>query len=94
MLPVAVRQPVKLGGNPQVGGLFTAGGVDPAVADVGVVSDVGTLCVVAGIFLHAADACAAGQHFGDGLHFDITQAAGIQKASPALYVPLDDQGLI
>lgn len=25
MLPVTVRQPVKLGGNPQIGGLFTAG---------------------------------------------------------------------
>ncbi|KKF37918.1 hypothetical protein SY86_19505 [Erwinia tracheiphila] len=43
-----------------------------------------TLRVVAGILFHAADAGAAGQHFCDGFNFDITQAAGIQKGSPAL----------
>lgn len=32
--PVAVRQAVKLSGNPEVGGLFTAGETGPAVAGV------------------------------------------------------------
>lgn len=74
MLPVAVRQPVKLRGNPQVGGLFTAGRAGSAVTGVGDVSDVRALRVVAGILFHAADAGAAGQHFCDGFDFDITQA--------------------
>lgn len=39
MLPAAVRQPVKLGGNPQIGGFFAAGRADTAVAGVGDVSD-------------------------------------------------------
>lgn len=33
--PVAVRQAVKLSGNPQVGGLFAAGGAGAAVAGIG-----------------------------------------------------------
>lgn len=33
--PVAVRQAVELGGNPQVGGLFTTGGAGTAVAGIG-----------------------------------------------------------
>nr|WP_249941197.1 hypothetical protein [Escherichia coli] len=28
--------------------------------------------------------CAAGQHFGDGFHFDIAQTARIQEGCPAL----------
>ncbi len=41
MYPVAVRQAVKLSGNPQVGCLFTAGGTDPAVSGVGDVFNTG-----------------------------------------------------
>ncbi|KKF38014.1 hypothetical protein SY86_00280 [Erwinia tracheiphila] len=81
MLPVAVWQLVKLRGYPQVGGFFTAGRTGPAVAGVGDVPDVRALRVVAVILLHAADAGAAGQHFGDGFDFDIAQAAGGRRLS-------------
>ncbi|MNO98801.1 hypothetical protein D3C76_905580 [compost metagenome] len=84
MYPVAVRQAVKLGGNPQVGGLFTTGGAGPAVAGVGDVFHVVAAGIIAAIFLHAADAGAAGEHFCDGLDFDIAQTTRIKKRSPAL----------
>ncbi len=82
--PVAVRQAVKLSGNPEVGCLFTAGGTGPAVAGVGDIFNMPAAGIIAAIFLHAADAGAAGEHFGDGFDFDITQAACIQEGSPAL----------
>lgn len=82
--PVAVRQAVKLGGNPQVGSLFTTGGTGPAVAGVGDVFYVVATGIIAAIFLHAADAGAAGEHFCDGLDFDIAQTTGIQERRPAL----------
>ena len=84
MLPVTVRQPVKLGGNPQIGGLFAAGRAGTAVAGVGDVSDMPTTGIIAAIFLHAGDAGAAGEHFGDSFHFDIAHPAGIEKGGPAL----------
>ena len=30
------------------------------------------------------DTGTAGQHFGDGFHFDITQTAGVEERRPAL----------
>lgn len=84
MLPVAVRQAVKLGGNPQVCGLFTAGRTGTAVARVGDVFNMVATGIITAIFLNPGDAGAAGQHFGDGFDFDITQAAGIQEGGPAL----------
>ncbi|KKF37921.1 hypothetical protein SY86_19665 [Erwinia tracheiphila] len=39
--------------------------------------------IIAAIFLHAVDAGAAGEHFGDGPDLDITQPAGIQEGGPA-----------
>ncbi|CQJ67423.1 Uncharacterised protein [Yersinia intermedia] len=84
MYPVAVRQAVKLGGYPQVGSLFTAGGTGAAVAGVGDVFNMPTVGIIAAIFLHAGDASAAGQHLCDGFHFDIAQTAGIQEGGPAL----------
>ena len=77
--PVAIRQAVKLGGNPQVSGFFTAGR-----AGVGDVFNMPAAGIIAAIFLHAADAGAAGKHFGDGLDFDIAQTASIQQGGPAL----------
>ncbi len=40
--------------------------------------------IIAAIFLHAGDAGAAGEHFGDGFDFDIAQTAGVEKRRPAL----------
>lgn len=40
--------------------------------------------IIAAIFLHAGDTGAAGEHFGDGFDFDITQTAGVEKRRPAL----------
>ncbi len=82
--PVAVWQAVKLGGNPEVGDLFAAGGTGPAVAGVGDVFNMPAAGVIAAVFLHTADAGAAGEHFCDGFDFDIAQTAGIQKGRPAL----------
>ena len=82
--PVVVRQVVKLGGNPQVCGFFTAGRAGPAVEGVGDVFNMPATAIIAAIFLHAADAGAAGKHFGDGLDFDIAQTACIQEGGPAL----------
>lgn len=79
MQPVAVRQPLKLHGNTQVCGLFTAGRTGTVVTGVGNIPDVRALCVVASILFHAADTGAAGQHFCDSFDFDITQAARIQN---------------
>ncbi|MNU07977.1 hypothetical protein D3C72_2538260 [compost metagenome] len=39
---------------------------------------------IAGKFFHPADAGAAGEHFGDGFHFDIAQTAGVEEGGPAL----------
>lgn len=79
MYPVAVRQAVKLGSDPQVSCFFPAEG-----AGVSEVFNVPTVGIIATIFLHAGDAGAAGQHLCDGFHFDIAQPAGIQEGSPAL----------
>jgi hypothetical protein len=84
MLPITVWQTVKLSGDPQVGSLFTAGGTGAAVAGVGDVSYVVAAGIIAAIFLHAADAGAACEHFGDGFDFDIAQTASIQEGGPAL----------
>lgn len=84
MYPVAVRQAVKLGGNPQVDSLFTTGGTGPAVAGAGDVFNMPAAGIIAAIFLHAADAGAACEHFCDGLDFDIAQTTGIQEGRPAL----------
>lgn len=84
MYPVAVRQAVELRGNPQVRGLFPAGGTGTTVADVSYVSDMPATGIIAAIFLHAGDAGAAGEHFCDGFHFDIAQAAGVKERGPAL----------
>ena len=40
--------------------------------------------IIAAVFLHAADAGAAGEHFGDGFHFNIAQTTRIQEGCPAL----------
>lgn len=82
--PVAVRQAVKLGGDPDIGGLFTAGGAGTAVAGVGDIFNMVAVRIIAAIFLHAGDTGAAGQHLCDGFDFDIAQAAGIQEGGPAL----------
>lgn len=82
--PVAVRQAVKLGGNPQVGGLFATGRAGPAVAGTGDVFYVVATGIIAAIFLHAADAGAAGEHFGDSFDFDIAQTTGVEERRPAL----------
>lgn len=82
--PVAVWQAVKLGGNPQVGGLFTTGRAGPAVAGTGDEFNVPAAGIIAAIFLHAADAGAAGEHSGDGLDFDIAQPPGVEERRPAL----------
>lgn len=37
--------------------------------------------IIAAIFLHAADAGAAGEHFGDGFDFDIAQTTGVEVVS-------------
>ena len=58
--PVAVRQTVKLGGNPQVGGFFAAGGAGAAVAGTGDVFNMVATGIIAAIFLHAGDAGATG----------------------------------
>lgn len=84
MYPDAVRQTVKLSGNPEVGGFFTTGRAGPAVAGIGDVFNMRAAGVIAAIFLHAADAGAAGEHFGDGFDFDIAQTASIQEGCPAL----------
>lgn len=84
MYPVAVGQEVELGGNPEVGGFFTAGGAGAAVAGVGDIFNMRTAGIIAAIFLHAGDAGAAGEHFSDGFDFDIAQTACIQKRGPAL----------
>lgn len=39
---------------------------------------------IAAVFLHAADAGAAGEHFCDGFDFDIAQTACIQEGCPSL----------
>ncbi len=82
--PVAVRQAVKLSGNPQVSGLFPAGGAGTAVAGVGDIFNMVAVRIIAAIFLHAGDAGAAGEHFGDGFDFDIAQVAGVEEGGPAL----------
>ena len=82
--PVAVRQTVKLGGNPQVGGFFAAGGAGAAVAGTGDVFNMVATGIIAAIFLHAGDAGATGKHFCDGFDFDIAQATGIKEGGPAL----------
>lgn len=82
--PVAVRQAVKLGGNPEVGGLFPAGRAGPAVAGVGDVFYVVAAGVIAAVFLHTADAGATGEHFCDSFNFDITEAASVKEGGPAL----------
>lgn len=82
MLPVTVRQSVKLGSNPQPGGLFAAGRAGTAVAGVGDVSDMPATGIIAAIFLHAVDAGTAGEHFGYSFHFDIAYPAGIEKGGP------------
>ena len=51
------------------------------IGDVFYMSAVG---IIAAIFLHAGDAGATGKHFSDGFHFNIAQAAGVEKRSPAL----------
>jgi hypothetical protein len=40
--------------------------------------------IIAAIFLHAADAGAAGERFGDGFDFDIAQTTGIEERRPSL----------
>lgn len=84
MYPVAVRQAVKLGGNPQVCSLFTAGGTGQGVAGVGDIFNMPAAGIIAAIFLHAADAGTAGEHFGDGFDFDIAQTTGVEERRPAL----------
>lgn len=84
MYPVTVRQTVKLGGNPQVGGLLTAGRTGAAVAGVGDVFYMPATRGIAVICLHAGDAGTTGEHFSDGFDFDITQATGVEKRGPAL----------
>lgn len=63
---------------------FTTGRVSPAVAGVGDVFYLVATGIIAAIFLHAADAGAAGEHFGDGFHFDIAQTTGVEERRPAL----------
>ncbi|CAK8739228.1 hypothetical protein SODG_002834 [Sodalis praecaptivus] len=82
--PVTVRQTVKLGGNPQVGGLFPTGRTGAAVAGVGNVSDMPATGIIAAKLLHAGDAGSAGEHLCDGFDFYIAQAAGVEKGCPAL----------
>ena len=82
--PVAVRQAVKLSGNPEVSGLFPAGGAGTAVAGVGDIFNMVAVRIIAAIFLHAADAGPAGEHFGDGFDFDIAQTTGVEERRPAL----------
>ncbi len=82
--PVAVRQAVKLSGNPQVGDLFPSGGAGPTVAGVGDVFHMRTAGVIAGVFLHTGDAGATGEHLCDGFDFVISQTAGIEEGGPAL----------
>lgn len=84
MYPVAARQAVELCGNPQVGGLFTAGGTGAAVAGVSEVFNMRAAGVITAKRLHTGDTGAAGQHLCDGYHFDIAQTAGIQEGGPAL----------
>lgn len=84
MYPVAVRQAVKLGGNPQVGGLFTTGRAGPAVAGVGDVFNMVATGIIAAILLHTGNAGTAGEHFGDSFDFDIAQTAGVEERGPAL----------
>ncbi len=84
MYPVAVRQAVELSGNPQVGGLFTTRRAGAAVAGVGDVFYMRTGGIIAAIFLHAGDACAAGEHLCDGFDFNIAQTASIEEGGPAL----------
>jgi len=82
--PVAVWQAVKLGGNPKVGCLFTAGGAGTTVAGAGDVFNMVAVRIIAAIFLHAGDAGAAGEHFCNGFHFDVTQTTRVEKRGPAL----------
>lgn len=84
MYPVAVRQAIKLGGNPQVGGLFPAGGTGAAVADISEVFHMRTAGFIAAKLFHAGDAGAAGEHFGDSFDFDIAQTTGVEERRPAL----------
>ncbi len=71
MLPGAVGQTVVLHGDPLVGGLFAAGGTGPAMAGVAQVFDVRAAVVAAGVVFDAQYRGAAGEHFGDGLDFDV-----------------------
>lgn len=84
MYPVAVRQAVELCGNPQVGGLFAAGGAGTAVAGIGDVFNMVATGIIAAILLHTGNAGTAGEHFGDSFDFDIAQPPGIEKGRPAL----------
>lgn len=84
MYPVAVRQVVKLGDNPQVGGFLPTGRAGPAVAGVSDVFHMPATGIIAAIFLHSADAGAAGEHLCDGFHFDIAKPAGVEERGPAL----------
>ena len=43
-----------------------------------------TVLVITSELFYPQYPCAAGQHFGDGFHFDIAQTACIQKGRPAL----------
>ncbi|UIA90230.1 hypothetical protein LU631_03615 [Erwinia tracheiphila] len=50
-----------------------------------------TTGIIVAIFLHAADAGAAGEHFSDDFHFDIAQTAGVEEGRPALVSCSDTQ---
>lgn len=82
--PVAVRQAVKLSGNPQAGYLFTAGRTGAAVAGIGDVFNMVAVRITAAILLHDGDAGAAGEHFSDGFNFNIASSTGVKKGGPAL----------
>ena len=82
--PVTVRQAVKLGGNPQVSGLFPAGRTGPAVAGIGDIFYMRTAGIIAAIFLTAGNAGTTGEHFGDGFNFNIAQSTGVKEGGPAL----------
>ncbi|WP_233268626.1 hypothetical protein [Pantoea sp. BAV 3049] len=54
------------------------------MAGVGDVFNMPAAGIIAVVFLHAADAGPAGEHFGDGFDFDIAQTAGVEEGRPAL----------
>ncbi len=71
-------------GDPLIGSLFAAGWTGAAAAGVAQVFDVRAAVVAAGVVFDAQDRGAAGQHFGDGLDFDVAQAALLEEVCPAL----------